>query len=58
MTLEEKIEEERAALVHDQLTPVTFESFTQWKKDRAARKQAELEEKVNAEMLKGKKDRA
>lgn len=38
MTLEEKIEAERAALNHEGLTPVTFETFTKWKADRAARK--------------------
>ena len=35
MTLEEKIEEERANLPSDGLTPVTFESFMKWKADRA-----------------------
>ena len=58
MTLEEKIEEERAALVSDNLTPVTFESFMKWKADRAARRQAELEAKIAAEMAKGKKDKS
>ena len=38
MTLEEKIEEERANLPADGLTPVTLESFTKWKADRAQRK--------------------
>lgn len=57
MTLEEKIEEERAALCYDDLTPVTFESFMKWKADKAARKQAELEAKIAAEMAKGKKDK-
>lgn len=45
-TLEEQIEEERAALKSDGLTPVTKESFFKWKADRRARKQAELEEKL------------
>ena len=43
MTLEEKIEEERAALPSEGLTPVTLESFKQWKADRATKKQAELD---------------
>jgi hypothetical protein len=38
MTLEEKIEEERRALPNEGLIPVTFETFTQWKKDKADRK--------------------
>ena len=58
MTLEEKIEEERAALSYDNLTPVTYESFMKWKADRAARKQAELEAKIAAEEAKGKKDKS
>ena len=58
MTLEEKIEEERAALNFNELTPVTLESFTKWKQDRAARKQAELEAKIAAEEAKGRKDKS
>ena len=58
MTLEEKIEEERAALEYDNVTPVTYESFMKWKADRAARKQAELEAKIAAEEAKGKKDKS
>ena len=58
MTLEEQIEEERAALCSDNLTPVTYESFMKWKADRAARRQAEIEAKIAAEMAKGKKDKA
>jgi len=58
MTLEEKIEAERAALPHDGLTPVTLETFMKWKEDRAARKQTELEAKIAAEMAKGRKDKA
>jgi hypothetical protein len=46
MTLEEKIEEERRLLPNEGLIPVTFETFTQWKKDKADRKQKELEEKI------------
>ena len=38
MTIEEKIEEERAALPADGLTPVTAESFKAWKERRAAAK--------------------
>ena len=38
MTLEEKIEEERAALPSEGLTPVTLESFMKWKADRAQHK--------------------
>jgi hypothetical protein len=37
-TIEEKIEEERAALKHDACTPVTKESFFAWKKRRAEKK--------------------
>lgn len=58
MTLEEKIEEERAALPSDGLTPVTLETFQKWKADRAARKQAELEAKIAAEEAKGRKNKA
>jgi hypothetical protein len=38
MTLEEKIEEERVKLGSEGLTPVTLESFMEWKKRKAARK--------------------
>lgn len=55
MTIEEKLEEERAALEHDKCTPVTLESFTKWKADKAAKKQQEIDEKVAAEISKGKK---
>ena len=37
-TLEERIEEERAALKSDGLTPVTKESFFAWKERRAKKK--------------------
>ena len=47
-TLEELIEEERAALPSIGLTPVTKETFFAWKAKRAAMKQAELEEKLIA----------
>lgn len=38
-TLEEQIEEERAALPSTGLTPVTKESFFEWKRRRAEKKQ-------------------
>jgi len=52
ITLEEKIEEERANLPSEGLIPVTFESLTEWKKKKAERKQKELEEKVKEEAKK------
>lgn len=58
MTLEEKIEEERANLVSSECTPVTLETFNKWKADKAARKIAELEERAAQEALKGKKDKS
>lgn len=48
MTLEEKIEEERAALT-GALTPVTLETFNDWKKRKAERKQKELEDRMKEE---------
>lgn len=57
LTLEERIEEERAALQSDNLTPVTPESFAAWKERRAAKRQAELEAKIKAEESKGRKDK-
>ena len=45
-TLEEQIEEERSALPSEGLTPVTKESFFEWKKRRAEQKQAEIEKKM------------
>lgn len=57
MTLEEKIEEERANLIMDECTPVTYESFMKWKADRAARKQAEIEQKILEEEAKGRTNR-
>ena len=38
MTIEEKIEQERAALKFDDLTPVTKESFFAWKDRRKKEK--------------------
>lgn len=57
LTMEEKIEEERAKLPSEGLTPVTLESFMAWKQRKAERKQKELEEKLKAEEAKvsGKK---
>lgn len=47
-TIEEKIEEERAALKFEGLTPVTKESFFAWKERRAAAKQKALEDELKA----------
>ena len=58
LTLEEQIEEQRAALPADGLTPVTKENFLAWKVAKAKRKQDELEAKIAAEEAKGKKDKA
>ncbi len=46
MTIEEKIEEERAALRSDGLIPVTKETFFEWKAKRAEKRQKELEDKM------------
>ena len=56
MTFEEKIEEERAALPTEGLTPVTLDSFKAWKLRKAQKKQEELEAKIAAEEAKGKKN--
>ena len=48
LTIEEKIEEERAALPSEGLTPVTYETLMEWKRKKAERKQKELEEKSAA----------
>jgi len=48
-TIEEKIEEERAALPSEGLTPVTKESFFAWKAKRAELKQKALEDQMKAE---------
>ena len=53
ITLEEKIEEERAALPSAGLTPVTLETFADWKLRKAERKQKELEERMREEEKKG-----
>jgi len=55
LTLEEKIEEERAALPSSGLTPVTLETFQDWKRRKAERKQKELEAKMKEEEKKGAK---
>lgn len=52
ITLEEKIEEERAALPSTGLTPVTLESFKEWKIRKAERKQKELEDRMKEEAKK------
>lgn len=49
LTLEETIEEDRAALPSEGLIPVTLESFTEWKRQRALKKQADLEARVKEE---------
>ena len=54
MTIEEKIEEERAALKSDNLTPVTKESFFAWKERRKIEKQKAAEE----ELKKAQEDKA
>lgn len=46
MTIEEQIEEDRAKLPSEGLTPVTYESFKKWKADKAEKKQRELEERL------------
>lgn len=57
LTLEEKIEEDRALLKSDECTPCTAETFKQWKIDKAAKKQKELEDRITKESMKGKKDK-
>jgi DRG Family Regulatory Proteins, Tma46/Torus domain len=49
LTVEEKIEEERAALPSEGLTPVTLETLTAWKQRKAEKKQKELEERMKEE---------
>ena len=49
-SIEELIEEERAALKYDDLTPVTHESFLAWKEKRAKEKQSALEDAVRKTM--------
>lgn len=52
MTIEEKIEEERAKLPNEGLTRVTLESFMEWKRQKAERKERELQEKMKEEAKK------
>jgi len=54
LTLEEKIEEERAALESTKLTPVTLETFNDWKRRKAEKKQKDLEDKMKEEVKKAK----
>ena len=55
LTLEERIEEQRAALKYDECTRVTLETFKKWKADKEQKKQDELMAKVEAEKAKGVK---
>ena len=52
LTIEEKIEEERANLPSTGLTPVTYETFMDWKRRKAERKQQELEDRMKEEAKK------
>lgn len=58
LTIEEEIEEQRAKLNFDSLTPVTLASFADWKKRKAERKQQELEDKLKEEQKKSGKSGA
>ena len=58
LTMEEKIEEERALLKSEDLTPVTPETFAAWKVKRAERRAAILEQKIKEQEMKGKKDKS
>lgn len=51
-TIEDWIEQERAKLPNEGLTPVTFESFQEWKKKKEAEKEKLIEEKRKAEVKK------
>ena len=50
--IEDWIEEERAKLPSEGLTPVTLETFMEWKKKKAAEKEKEIEDKRKAEVKK------
>ena len=50
--MEELIEEQRAALPSEGLTPVTLETFLEWKKRKAEKKQKDLEDKMKEEAKK------
>jgi hypothetical protein len=52
LTIEEKIEEERAKLPSEGLTPVTLATLTEWKQRKAERKLREAEEKMKEEAKK------
>lgn len=52
LTIEEKIEEERAALPSEGLIPVTLETFNDWKRRKAEKKQKELEDRMKEEAKK------
>lgn len=56
-TLEEIIEEERAALPSEGLTPVTKETFAAWKEKRKREKQEALEAKMKDVEMKKAKER-
>ena len=55
LTIEEQIEEDRAKLQSDGLHPVTKESFLEWKRMKAEKKQKNLEDKMKEEAKKGSK---
>jgi len=55
MTLEEKIEEERAALPSEGLTRVTYETFMAWKEKKKEEREKEKQEKRAAEAKKAGK---
>lgn len=57
-TLEEKIEKERAALSSEGLTPVTKDSFFEWKARRKEQKQKALEDQMKSEEMKAAQGRA
>ena len=52
MTIEEKIEEERALLPAEGLIPVTLASFQEWKLRKAEKKQKDLEDRMKEESKK------
>lgn len=56
LTIEEQIELERALLKSDGLHPVTKDSFFEWKRLKAEKKQSDLETKMKEEVKKGGKN--
>lgn len=52
MTIEEIIEDERTKLSSEGLTPVTLETFKEWKKRKEEKRQKELEAKMLEESKK------